>query len=166
RAPAGARVTSSVRGAPVPQGSPAGLVSRTAAGVVDGIVVLCAVFALHFGYAAGHYLLLGPPFSLPDPAAWLTVVLGYAAAVAYLAGGWLIGGRTVGDQVLGLRVLSRSRRQLTVAAALLRAVLCVFLPWGLLWIPVDRRGASVQDRLVNTAVVHDWYGRSRPGGDG
>ncbi|GAA2253035.1 hypothetical protein GCM10010145_20990 [Streptomyces ruber] len=146
---------------PVLQGRPAGVVSRAAAGFVDLLVVLCAVFAVHFGYAAGRYLLLGPPFALPRPAGWFTLVLGYVTAVSYLAAGWLVGGRTVGDQLLGLRVLSRSRGRFTVAAAVLRAVLCVFLPWGLLWIPVDRRGASVQDLVVNSAVVHDWYGRSR-----
>ncbi|GGY99206.1 RDD family protein [Streptomyces poonensis] len=155
-------MTSPVRGAPSLQGRPAGIVSRTVAGAVDLLVVLCTVFSIHFGFAAGRYLLLGPPFALPKPAAWVTLGLGYGTAVAYLAGSWMIGGRTVGDQLLGLRVLSRSRGRLTLVTAVLRAVLCVFLPWGLLWIPVDRRGASVQDRLVNSAVVHDWYGRSRP----
>lgn len=155
-------MTSPVPDAPALQGRPAGIVSRTAACVVDVLVVLGTVFALHFGWAAGRYLLLGPPFALPRPTAWVTLVLGYGTAVIYLAGSWVMGGRTAGDQLLGLRVLSRSRGQLGPAAAVLRAVLCVFLPWGLLWIPLDRRGASVQDRVVNSAVVHDWYGRPRP----
>jgi uncharacterized RDD family membrane protein YckC len=68
-----------------------------------------------------------------------------------------------------LRVLDRSGRRLRVPRALLRAVLYVVFPAGLLWVLVSRRNASVQDLLVGTAVVYDWSyrhaGKSPPSGD-
>ena len=121
------------------QGRPAGLVSRTVAATVDVLVALGILLAAQCGYAAAHRLLTGPPFAC----------------------GWTFGGRTAGDQLMGLRVTARSGRRLTSVTALLRAVLCVALPWGLLWIPFSRRGASLQDAVTGSAVVHDWYGRTR-----
>ncbi|GGX90650.1 RDD family protein [Streptomyces minutiscleroticus] len=147
---------------PSVQGLPAGLVSRTTAAVLDAGVLFAAALTAHFAYAAGRYLLLGPPFAMPDPAAWLTFSTAGTLAVGYLAGSWVTGGRTAGNQVMGLRVTSRSGHRLTLATAVVRAVLCVVFPVGLLWIPVSRRSASVQDVVVDSAVAHDWYGRTRP----
>jgi uncharacterized RDD family membrane protein YckC len=62
--------------------------------------------------------------------------------------------------VAGLRVLDRSGRRLSVRRALLRAVLYVVFPAGLLWILVSRRNASVQDLVVGSIVIYDW--RYRP----
>ncbi|WP_051135531.1 RDD family protein [Streptomyces sp. 351MFTsu5.1] len=143
------------------QGRPAGLVSRTAAAAVDLLVVLAILLAAEAGYAAAHRLLVGPPFAFPDPGPAATAALGSGALVVYLACGWLFGGRTAGDQLMGLRVTDRSGRRLTSGAALIRALLCVALPVGLLWIPFSRRGASLQDAVTGSAVVHDWYGRTR-----
>ncbi|MET7686684.1 RDD family protein [Streptomyces sp. NPDC005483] len=150
---------------PEVQGHPAGLVSRTAAAAVDALVVLALLLALQFGYAAVRCLLTGPPFTVPDPGPGLTAVVGYVSLVVYLTGSWLSSGRTAGDQLMGLRVTDGAGQRLTAGVALLRAVLCVALPWGLLWIPVSRRGASLQDAVTGSAVVHDWYGRT-PGRSG
>ncbi|MFE3031471.1 RDD family protein [Streptomyces canus] len=154
-------VPARTRRRPEVQGRPAGLVSRLAAAAVDALVVLGLLLALQYGYAAVRCLLTGPPFSVPDPGPGLTAVLGYASLVAYLTASWLSSGRTAGDQLMGLRVTDGAGRRLTSGVALLRAVLCAALPWGLLWIPVSRRGASLQDAVTGSAVVHDWYGRTR-----
>jgi len=154
---------SRARRPPQLQGSPAGLVSRTMAAAVDAFVVLGILFALQCGYAAARSLLTGQPFAFPDPGPGFTVAFGYAVLVVYLAAGWVFGGRTVGDQLMGLRVTNRSGRRLTSGIALLRAVLCVVLPVGLLWIPFSRHGSSLQDAVTGSAVVHDWYGGTHGG---
>ncbi|MFE3849631.1 RDD family protein [Streptomyces griseorubiginosus] len=147
------------------QGRPAGLVSRTVAAAADVLVALGILLTVEAGYAAAHRLLAGPPFAFPDPGPGVTAALGSATLVGYLACGWFFGGRTAGNQLMGLRVTDRSGRRLTAGIALLRALLCVALPWGLLWIPFSRRGASLQDVVTGSSVVHDWYGRThgRPG---
>ena len=65
-------------------------------------------------------------------------------------------GKSAIYQVAGLRVTDRSGGRLTLGRALVRAVLCLAFPAGLLWILVSRRNASVQDLLVGTVVVYDW----------
>ena len=77
----------------------------------------------------------------------------------YLAVGWVTTGRTLGDQVAGLRVVRASGPLMGLVRALLRALLCVLFPIGLLWCVASRRKASVQDLLVRTSVVYDWLPR-------
>ncbi|MFE2099318.1 MULTISPECIES: RDD family protein [unclassified Streptomyces] len=156
-------MTSTARapGPAVVQGLPAGIVTRTVAAVVDVLVVLGAVAVVQSGYEALRYLLVGPPVSAPRLGLWGAVGFGSALAAVYLAGSWCTVGRTVGDQMMGLRVTGRSGARLTLVPAVLRAVLYLLFPLGLLWIPASRRRASVQDLLVGSAVLHDWYGHSR-----
>jgi uncharacterized RDD family membrane protein YckC len=138
------------------QGHRAGFVSRVAADAIDlGVVWALGLAALLFAGVV-RYLLTGPPFRTPVLPSWLGAAAGAAIAVGYLASGWASTGRTVGKQVAGLRVLDRPGRRLPLRRALLRAVLCVAFPAGLLWVLVSRYNASVQDLLVGTAVVYDW----------
>jgi hypothetical protein len=67
-------------------------------------------------------------------------------------------GRTYGDNVLGLRVVSRKGARLTLGVGLLRAVLCVVFPLGLLWAAINRQSHSIQDMLLRTSVIYDWIG--------
>ncbi|UNO44390.1 RDD family protein [Streptomyces sp. MST-110588] len=122
--------------------------------VVLGIAVLADL-----GIGAVRFFVLGPPFAPPKPSDWLTGLWGFALAVVYLAVSWSVTGRTAGGCWMGLRVVHRSGRQLGPGRALLRAVLCVMFPLGLLWVPLSRRDASVADVLAQSAVVYDWYGR-------
>jgi uncharacterized RDD family membrane protein YckC len=138
------------------QGHRAGFVSRVAADAIDlGVVWALGLAALLFAGVV-RYLLTGPPFRTPVLPSWLGAAAGSAIAVGYLASGWASTGRTVGKQVAGLRVVDRPGRRLPVRRALLRAVLCVAFPAGLLWVLVSRYNASIQDLLVGTAVVYDW----------
>ncbi|QES42508.1 RDD family protein [Streptomyces venezuelae] len=142
------------------RGRPAGLVSRLVAAAIDALVVAVLGVLLHLGASALVLVVTGPPFRTLDPPAWVTAACGTAIALGYAAGSWATTGRTAGGQVMGLRVSARSGQLLRAAPATLRAALCLALPAGLLWIPLSRRNASVQDLLVRSRVVYDWTPRS------
>ncbi|WP_307542962.1 RDD family protein [Streptomyces sp. V3I8] len=133
--------------------------SRALAGLADALVVAGLGLGVQVGTAALRVLVTGPPFRLPDPPLWLSGACGWALALLYLGGSWTLTGSTVGDRLLGLRVTGRSGRLLGVPRALSRAALCLVLPPGLLWIPLSRRRASVQDLVLSTVVRYD---RPRP----
>ena len=97
-----------------------------------------------------------PPFGVTALSLWLSGPLGGLLAVAYLTAGWGTTGRSLGKQLAGLRVVHRTGSRLGPVRALLRAVLYVLFPAGLLWVLVSRHNASVQDLLVRSAVVYDW----------
>ena len=96
-------------------------------------------------------------FRWPVPSSVLSVAIGMLLAVGYLTVGWATVGRTGGAAVLGLRVLSTGRSRLGWARAVLRAVLCVVFPVGLLWSAVSRERRSLQDLVVRSVVVYDWH---------
>lgn len=64
-------------------------------------------------------------------------------------------GRTYGGAVLGVRVLS-ARRRLLGRTRSLRAVACVLVPIGLLWVAISASRRSLQDLLFGSWVVYDW----------
>lgn len=142
---------------PRPEGDTAGVVSRCLAALVDAIVVAGIGLAAHLAFGGLRLLVTGPPFHMPDLSGWLTGVLGWTVAVLYLALSWVTTGGTIGDWLLGLRVTGRTGRLLGIPRALLRAVLCVALPVGLLWIPFSRRHASVQDVALASAVNYHHF---------
>ena len=151
------------------QGHRAGFISRLAADAVDlGVVWAIGLSGLLFAGVV-RYLVAGRPFELPVLPSWQPPAGGALIAIAYLTFGWASTGRTVGKQVAGLRVVGRSGGLLSTGGALLRAVLYVVFPAGLLWILVSHRNASVQDLLVGTAVIYDWHyhppDESPPSGD-
>jgi uncharacterized RDD family membrane protein YckC len=136
-------------------GHRAGLVSRMISGVIDLVtIVVLSVVAIVL-IAVSRSLFLGSPFALPDIAAWLTGAGGSVVVVGYLGGFWYTTGRTPGMQVLALRVVDRLGKPLRLGQALLRAILCLAFPVGLLWVLVSRRNLSVQDIIARTAVVYD-----------
>jgi uncharacterized RDD family membrane protein YckC len=138
------------------QGRRAGAVSRSLAGVVDLGVVVALLAATYFG-AAGVLLLWDPKSAhLPDPSRVAVVNAGMVLMAGYLAGAWTTTGRTFGAQLLGLRVVDSQGGRLHLARALLRALLCVAFPFGLLWAAVSRSNSSVADVVLRTSVVYDW----------
>jgi uncharacterized RDD family membrane protein YckC len=137
-------------------GHRAGFASRVLADAVDlGIIWLLAL-SLLLSAAVARYLLVGPPLGAPDLRLLLSGPLGVLLAVAYLGAGWATTGRTPGKQLAGLRVVDRTGHPLPAGRAVLRALLCVLFPVGLLWVLVSRSNASLQDLLVRSAVVYDW----------
>jgi uncharacterized RDD family membrane protein YckC len=144
------------------QGHREGMVTRTLAAVVDGVIVLLVV-------TIGLVCLNGLSFVL-DPLHFRAVGISQAAlvtaglgtAVLYLAAAWSIGGRSYGCHLMGLRIVDRRGRSPRLWLALVRATFCVFFPLGLLWCLLGRSRRSLQDLLLRTSVVYDWMPEHRP----
>jgi len=146
-----------LRAEPRPVGA-AGVVSRTAANVIDFAVVSVFLASVYLGYATLRFLLRPREFTFPAPSLLFVIIAGSVLAGVYFAVCWATTGRTYGALVLGLRVVSAGRNHLRPAVAILRAAACVVLPIGLVWSGVDRRRRSVQDIVLRTTVVYDWPG--------
>jgi uncharacterized RDD family membrane protein YckC len=126
------------------------------ANVIDFVAVALVLLG---GYAvvAGFRFLWRPvDFRFPSPSLALVIAVGAAIWIAYLGLLWGFTGRTYGDGVFGVRVVDARGRKLGPLQALLRAVLCVVFPLGLLWVVVSPQNRSVQDVLLRTSVVYDW----------
>ena len=142
----------------------AGLVSRSAAAIVDLLVVTVAVFASVAASAVWRYFFGGVgTVTLTWPSQLGLASLGGLLLAAYLTWGWAQTGRTIGKRVLGLAVVRASGTPISWPVAALRAVLYVVFPLGLLWCGVSRSNRSVQDMLLRTCVVYDWHGARRNG---
>jgi uncharacterized RDD family membrane protein YckC len=143
------------------QGQRAGIVTRTAANVVDFAVV---VGALGFGYAAWcafRFLISPTRFSFPAPP-FLALLLCFAVVLfAYFTGSWATTGRTYGNHLLALRVVNFRGERLRWPTAVLRAAFCVVLPIGLYWAVLSPTNRSLQDSVLRTSVLYDWTTRSR-----
>jgi uncharacterized RDD family membrane protein YckC len=146
------------------QGRRAGLISRALAAAIDFGVVVIAMAAAYFGYAAVLFLFRPARFQLPTPSWQLTVIVGYIFLTLYLTGSWHSGGRTYGCHVIGLRVVNRLGLRLGWTLAFLRAVLCAIFPIGLVWAAISRENRSIQDLIVRTSVIYDWDVRPRARG--
>ena len=141
------------------QGLRAGVVSRFLADAIDLLVILAALVGVYFAAAGTRFLLHPRQFTWPEPSALNLAAIGWVLLCGYLAIGWANTGRTYGKTVLGLRVVSRAGRRLPFARALLRSLICVAFPIGLLWCIASRRSASIADLLVRSSVVYDWEPR-------
>jgi uncharacterized RDD family membrane protein YckC len=146
-------------------GRAAGIVTRLLAAAIDLLTVLLMMGGVFVGVAAVRFLVSPLSFRWPVPSSVLSVVIGMVLAVGYLTVGWATVGRTGGAAVLGLRVLSIGRSRLGWARAVLRAVLCVVFPVGLLWSAVSRERRSLQDLVVRSVVVYDWHRSPAEGTD-
>ncbi|GAA4547170.1 RDD family protein [Pseudonocardia xishanensis] len=136
--------------------STAGIVSRTLAAVTDLGVVLVLLGVVLLVAAGARFVVSPLSFHWPAPSWPLSVLVAGIVAVTYLALGWATVGRTVGDAVLGLRVLSRGGGHPGWVRSVLRAVLCVVFPLGLLWVLVSPWRRSLQDVVLRTTVTYDW----------
>jgi len=138
------------------QGHRAGIVTRLLAATVDGVVGALGV-ALGYAAVVGFVFVIDPRgFRFVDVgfgllfAAWLGLV------TIYLALAWATTGRTYGARLLGLRVVDSSGGRVRPGVALLRALLCVFVPLVLFWVIVSSENRSAADLLLRTSVVYDW----------
>jgi len=138
------------------QGHRAGLVTRTAAAAIDIGVVAIALGVTYLGVFAVLFLLDPRNFTAPRPSPWLAYAAGCLLLTLYLAVSWMGSGRTYGNHVMGLRVVNNQGRRLHPLGALVRAVFCVILPIGLLWVLVSGQNRSLQDLVLRTSVIYDW----------
>jgi uncharacterized RDD family membrane protein YckC len=141
------------------QGHPAGLISRTIANILDLGLVFAFVAGTFVAWAGVKLLWQGREFTRPNPGFARAFVFATIVHVVYFATWWATSGRTLGDRLMGLRVVGRNGRPLSLAWASIRAVLCVYVPFGLLWAGIDRSHRSVQDLILRTSVIHDWLSR-------
>lgn len=140
------------------QGRTAGLVTRTVAALVDGVVVLLGLLVAYAAVAGVLFVLSPRSFELPAGGLILSLAAAAVVTVLYLGLSWWLNGRTYGDRLMGLHVVDRRARDLRLGAALLRALFCVVFPIGLLWVAVSSENRSVQDLVMRTSVVYDWQG--------
>lgn len=143
------------------QGQRAGLFSRIVANVIDLAVVFGVIVAAYVGWAGIKLLWQGAAFTRPTPGFAFAIVFSEVLHVLYFAAAWTTSGRTVGNRVMGLRVLGRGGHRLRLGIALVRAVFCVLVPFGLLWAGISREHRSVQDLVLRTSVIYDWRPRVR-----
>jgi uncharacterized RDD family membrane protein YckC len=141
------------------QGLPAGLISRTIANILDLGLVFAFVAGAFVGWAGVKLLWQGREFTRPNPGFARAFAFATVVHVVYFAAAWTTSGRTFGDRLMGLRVVDRSGQTLALGWASIRALLCVYFPFGLLWVGIDRQHRSVQDLIVRTSVIYDWLVR-------
>jgi uncharacterized RDD family membrane protein YckC len=155
-APVGVAPVGAVRAVP----AYAGFVSRTAAFVVDAVVVTAATTGV-VGLAAAVALVVGARARAVVAAVMPTFVLTLPVLLAlYGAAFCALAGRTPGMALLGLRVRTTAGRPVGWTAALARAVVLAYLPLAALWCLFDRRGQGLHDKVAGTTVVR---GLSPPG---
>lgn len=133
----------------------AGLVSRGAAAVLDVGVVAVATAVAGLVVSGIRYTVEGPPFAFPPLPGWAFGAGHSVLVVVYLAACWSLAGRTPGQLVIGLRVVNAGGRLPGVLRALVRALVVVVFPIGVLWLLVSRRTAAVHDLVARTALVYD-----------
>ena len=138
------------------QGRRAGLVTRLVAGVVDGAVIGALLGAGYAGWAGFLFILDPRHFSFPELQFVFSFFSAFAVSVVYLTVSWWMSGRTYGDLLMGLRVVGPGGRPLGLAGSALRALFCVVLPVGLLWVAPSPENRSLQDLVLRSSVVYDW----------
>lgn len=142
------------------QGEPAGVVTRTVAAAADALTVATTLVVSYAGLHAVMFMADPRDFEVLRTSLGVGVALAIGVCVVYLTAAWATTGRTYGFRLMGLRLVARDRRPPRLLRALLRALLCVGFPVGLLWSVVGDRRRSLQDLLLGTAVIHDWPSRS------
>jgi uncharacterized RDD family membrane protein YckC len=142
------------------QGRRAGLVTRGAAGVIDGIVVVLILVGGYAAYAAVLFLVDPLNFTFPDLGLVFSMAAGFVVMVVYLTLSWRFSGRSYGCLVMGLRVVSFRGSRLTWIGALARALFCSIVPIGLFWTAVSHENRSLQDVVLRTSVIYDWQPRA------
>jgi uncharacterized RDD family membrane protein YckC len=150
---------------PSPPPLHAGVVTRLLAAAVDAVVVVVLTALLDLAAAGARFLWSPVDFRWPRPTLTLTVCVLLLVAVVYLAAGWALTGRTYGSRLLGLRVVSRQGRLMGWTRSILRALMSVLWPLGLLWCGISRTRLSFADVVLRTVVVYDVtpYARIRDG---
>ena len=134
---------------------PAGIVTRILAALIDGVVVAALTGAVFGAVVAGMFVVNPVSFRWPHGLLAEASLVTVGVAVGYLTVGWATAGRTVGGAVLGVRVVANGGGRIGWTRSACRALLCVLVPLGLLWVAVSARRRSVQDLVVRSTVLYD-----------
>jgi uncharacterized RDD family membrane protein YckC len=144
------------------QGQRAGIVTRTAANVLDSLLVLGVLACGYAAWCAARFLVNPKGFTFPTVSFLAVLICGGIVLFTYFTVSWVTTGRTFGDHQLGLRVVNPSGGPLRWPGAVIRAGFCVLLPIGLYWAVLSPVNRSVQDVVLRTSVIYDWTVRRRP----
>jgi uncharacterized RDD family membrane protein YckC len=150
------------REARVFQGRRAGVVTRTAANVIDFAVAVVVVASGYAGLCALRFLVNPTKFSFPSVPFLVLLVCFASVLFVYFTVSWATTGRTYGDHLLGLRVVNFRGERLRWPGSVVRAGFCIVLPIGLYWAVVSSTNRSLQDTVLRTSVVYDWTARRPP----
>lgn len=145
------------------QGHYAGFASRSAAFLVD-LIVLTGLFililaAINFGAS----VLTGKSINLNREQTW--VIVGYAVwAFIYFAHFWGLNGRTAGGALFGVQVLTTDGADVSGRRAILRTLALplsfLILFAGFLGILVGNRRRALHDVIAGTVVIYSWDARA------
>lgn len=141
----------------------AGIVSRALADVLD-LLVAFALALLFIVIIALVRAVFGGSFEISTLGAAGGGGLFAAVLLVYLTYGWGLDGQTAGKLILGLQLLRKDGGDVSFTRGLVRALLYLIFPIGFLWALVSSRNCSIQDHVVDTAVVHDWGFAVAPAG--
>jgi len=143
----------------------AGVVTRLLAAAVDAVVVVVLTALLDLAAAGARFVWSPTTFQWPQLSFFPAAVALMLVAVVYLTAGWALAGRTYGSKLMGLRVLSSRNELLGWIRSVLRALLSVLWPVGLLWCGISRTRLSLADLVLRSVVVYDAepYARVRGG---
>jgi len=141
------------------QGQRAGIVTRTAANVIDSAVAVGVVAAGYAAWCAFRFLVDPTKFRFPAPSFLALLICSGIVLFTYFTVSWAISGRTYGSHLLGLRVVNFRGERLRWPGAVVRAGLCVMLPIGLYWVIISPTNRSLQDTILRTSVLYDWTTR-------
>lgn len=143
------------------QGQRAGIVTRTAANVIDFAVVVGVLAGGYAAWCAVMFLIDPARFRFPAPSFLALLICHTIVLFTYFTVSWATSGRTYGNHLLGLRVVNFRGERLRWPTAVVRAGFCVVLPIGLYWAVVSPTNRSLQDTLLRTSVLYDWTTRRR-----
>jgi uncharacterized RDD family membrane protein YckC len=144
----------------------AGVVTRLLAAAVDAAVVVLLTALLDLAAAGARFLWSPVDFRWPRPTMVVTVGVLLLVAVVYLAVGWALTGRTYGSRLMGLRVLTSRTELLGWTRSVLRALITVLWPVGMLWCVISRTRLSLADVVLRTVVVYDAQPYAHARGEG
>lgn len=148
------------------QGHRAGIVTRLLAGAVDMVIGVVGVGLGYLAVLAIRYVTKPRDFQFLEPGFGLLLLCFLWLLTVYLTLAWATTGRSYGARLLGLRVVDHRGRRLRPGVALLRALLCVFVPIVVFWAVVSRENRSAADVLLRTSVIYDWTATAHtPQGD-
>lgn len=144
----------------------AGFVSRAIAFILD-LAIMCAILlmsgvfvqlvTLYFpvNKILAHFIGAGVGDALKAPLAFAFIFVVFAGYPVFF---WAMLGETPGKRALGLRVVRRDGRPLSIWRSLLRylaywvSALPLFL--GFAWIMVDKRRQGWHDKIAGTCVIY------------
>jgi uncharacterized RDD family membrane protein YckC len=144
------------------QGQRAGIVTRTAANVLDSLLVWGVLACGYAAWCAARFLVNPKSFTFPTVSFFFLLICAGVVLFTYFTVSWATTGRTFGDHQLALRVVNPRGDPLRWPGAVVRAGFCVLLPIGLYWAVFSPTNRSVQDSVLRTSVVYDWTVRRRP----